>query len=152
VPLVGGCRGGLGGGCATDTGGAGGGAVQVSVAATLNVTGSILADGAIGQNGACGCSESGGGGGGSGGAIVLEGQTVTVATGAIVRANGGRGGNGQGGGSGGAGGTRSSAPSNGGSSANGGGGGGGAAGRIRINAPGGCTLSGTVSAVVSQNC
>jgi hypothetical protein len=94
IPLRGGCPGGSGGkgtsGSTAPAGGAGGGGVQLSVAGTLSVTGVIAAAGGGGQKGTS--EEDGGGGGGSGGGILLEGDSVSIATGAWVTANGGGGG------------------------------------------------------------
>lgn len=89
-PLLGGCAGGKAGGCDT-AGGAGGGAVQVSAAGTLTISGSVLANGGDGSL-PCGASDEGGGtGGGSGGGILLEASVVSNA-GATIRAAGGDGG------------------------------------------------------------
>jgi hypothetical protein len=89
-PLLGGCAGGRAGGCSND-GGAGGGAIQISAAGTLTVTGAVRANGGDGSL-PCGASDEGGGtGGGSGGGILLEATTVTHA-GAVIEAKGGAGG------------------------------------------------------------
>lgn len=147
-PLVAGCSGGTGGGCFSNSG-AGAGAVQVSSATQLLVTGSISA---LGGSGSLGCgTEGGGGGGGSGGGILLEARDLILS--GTLLANGGNGGNGRGGGSGGSGGTGSRGPRVGGDGgANGGGGGGGAVGRIRLSGSESCTLSGVVSPSASQAC
>jgi hypothetical protein len=151
VPLIGGCGGGKGGGCSSAAVGAGGGAVQLSAAGTLTVAGSVRANGGTGPNG-CG-SEGGGSGGGSGGGILLEGDRVTIGSGAQVTSNGGGGGRGGGGGNGGPGGTGSAAPQAGQSDgANGGGGGGGSVGRVRVNHRTSCTLGGTISPAASTTC
>jgi hypothetical protein len=95
-PLRGGCRGGLGG--AKSVGvhaspGAGGGAVQLSVADRLSLSGVIHAGGGGGAPGVS--SLSGGGGGGSGGAILIEADSISIDAGAVIAANGGAGGGGQ---------------------------------------------------------
>jgi hypothetical protein len=135
-PLLGGCSGGHGGGwnsgsvCSAtpQTVGAGGGAIQLSVAGTLAVTGTLLADGG---GGVVGCDPEGGAsGGGSGGAILLEASVIDTAS-ATLRARGGNGGVSPAGPAGGLGST--SASSNGASgmgSLDGGSGGGGGYGRI----------------------
>jgi hypothetical protein len=93
-PLLGGCAGGMAGGCGT-AGGAGGGAVQISAAGTLTVTGTVRSNGAAGAL-PCGEDDEGGGtGGGSGGGILLEGATLAM-SGATLQANGGAGGPGGG--------------------------------------------------------
>jgi len=92
TPLRGGCRGGSGGGTGTGReGGGAGGAVQISVAGTLNIgaTAVIAAAGGGGRKGAN--HEDGGGGGGSGGAVLLEANNLSIATGAWLTANGGSG-------------------------------------------------------------
>lgn len=89
-PLLGGCHGGTGG---TTSGGAGGGAVQLTAGGTLRVTGQIIAPGAGG--GGASSNGQGGGGAGSGGAVLLEGYSVMM-YGATVTANGGAGGEGEG--------------------------------------------------------
>lgn len=176
VPLRGGCAGGRGGNCNTSGAqylggerGGGGGAIQISSAKSLTVTGLISARGAGG--GGAERDDSGGGGGGSGGAILLE-CTSFLASGGAVTANGGSGGGGAGtnssGGPGNPGALRSTTPAAGGSSGSaggnggqggaaagactagengavthgGGGGGGGAQGRIRINASSSCNSNG----------
>jgi hypothetical protein len=157
VPLRGGCSGGRGGYGGQGTngnrwGGAGGGAVQISVAGTLtlNSTAVIAAAGGGGKGGDD--DEDGGGGGGSGGAILLEGGAVLIDPDAWITANGGSGAEGNDtdsrvpggsggegyGGDGGYGGAQQGAASNGGNGSGGffgagGGGGGGGVGRIRIN-------------------
>jgi len=90
IPLLGGCAGGRAGGCST-AGGAGGGAVQISTAGTLTVTGTVRSNGGAGAL-PCGTNDEGGGtGGGSGGGILLEGATLAT-SGATLQANGGAGG------------------------------------------------------------
>ncbi len=92
-PLLGGCPGGNGGGTASAVagqGGAGGGAIQLSVARTLNVSKVISASGFGGKRGVAG----GGGGGGSGGRVVLEAFQLLLTDSARVTANGGGGGEG----------------------------------------------------------
>ncbi len=92
APLLGGCNGGYSGFSCTAGGGAAGGAVQISAAGTLTLTGgTINTSGGAGGAGINSCSyqPSGGGGGGSAGDIVVEGTTVTGGT---LTANGGNGG------------------------------------------------------------
>ena len=101
VPLRGGCPGGNGGRRTGDPGlgGAGGGAVQLSVGGTLSIaaTGRVAAAGAGGRGGTASSGTGiGGGGGGSGGGILLEGRVVTIAASGAVTANGGGGGQGGG--------------------------------------------------------
>ncbi|RKH08977.1 hypothetical protein D7V97_17885, partial [Corallococcus sp. CA053C] len=140
-PLVGGCAGGDGGGVTPTIegkGGAGGGALQISVARTLTVSKFISTSGGGGNGGgATGpVGAAGGGGGGSGGQVVLEALKVTLTSGARLTANGGGGGEGGGaksnGGSGGSDGNdgseNSSNVANGGINGNVTGGGGGAGG------------------------
>jgi hypothetical protein len=97
-PLRGGCSGGRGGIGSGDSGpgaagGGGGGAVQISAAGRLEVTGGVLA---VGGGGGVGSgAQDGGGGGGSGGAIVLEGSPLAIDGAAVISANGGAGGAGQ---------------------------------------------------------
>lgn len=100
-PLIGGCPGGDGGGEASiidGKGGAGGGAIQISVARTLSVSKSISASGGGGSGGkATGAvGAAGGGGGGSGGRVVLEAFEVALTSTAQLTANGGGGGEGGG--------------------------------------------------------
>lgn len=95
-PLRGGCRGGLGG--AKTAGvhaspGAGGGAMQLSVAGRLQLSGVINAGGGGGGPGAS--NLAGGGGGGSGGAILVEADVLAIDPSAVIAANGGAGGGGQ---------------------------------------------------------
>lgn len=160
-PLRGGCPGGV----ASRAGGLGGGALQISAAGGLTITGRVGAPGGKGLGGRTG---AGGSGAGSGGGLLLEAVQITLGPVAALTANGGSGGEGGGagdgsdgtdgslvsadpvpGGSGGFGG-------NGGQGAalngdadtgeNGGlgpgnGGGGGGVGRIRLRALNGCDLS-----------
>jgi hypothetical protein len=166
VPLLAGCRGGVGAGpAATAPGGGGGGAIEISARDALLVGGVVAANGGGGAGGA---AHVGGGGGGSGGGILLEASDVVIAGTATVVANGGGGGGGGGfisgggtggdgrlddqaapggmgplggGGAGGDGGHRNNdSGQNAGSamtaSSGGGGGGGGGVGRIRIQARG----------------
>jgi hypothetical protein len=101
VPLRGGCPGGKGGKgwTASDntrvTGGAGGGAIQISASGLLKVNGggAIAAAGGVGTLG--GSGEDGGAGGGSGGGILLEADDLQIVAGGWVTANGGGGGAGQ---------------------------------------------------------
>jgi len=84
VPLRGGCPGG--------SGIRGGGALQLSAAGNLTITGTVAA---AGRGGPGGQNVNGAGrGGGSGGAILLEGLFVLVGPAAAVTANGGAGGEG----------------------------------------------------------
>lgn len=89
------------------TPGSGGGTISLA-ARTVNVTGSVHANGDPGSVGTSGCGAANvvtlaGSGGGSGGGITIAGINVTLASNA-VQARGGKGGNGSGGGGGGAGG------------------------------------------------
>jgi hypothetical protein len=98
IPTVlrGGCagrEGGEGNGGATfGIGAPGGGAIHLTAATTLTVTGSINAGGAGGRK-ATG-SRAAGGGGGSGGMIGVEAIMIDLAFGGVVAANGGGGGGG----------------------------------------------------------
>jgi hypothetical protein len=168
-PLRAGCPGGFTGLDNNVARGAGGGALQISAASELRISGVVSASGAGGLGGPT--NDSGGFGGGSGGTLVLEGDTVFIASTARLTANGGGGGGGAGdgntrrggrgedgkaasavqalggapgvagAGSGGQGGAGTTAPTNGELSPfAGGGGGGGAAGAIFVRAsPGQCT-------------
>jgi hypothetical protein len=89
-PLLGGCAGGQAGGCAV-AGGAGGGAIQISAARRLTITGAVFANGGTGATPCDAEQEGGGTGGGSGGAILLEGKSV-ITSGATLEVNGGDGG------------------------------------------------------------
>jgi hypothetical protein len=95
APLRGGCAGGVGGegDGAMAPGGAGGGALQISVAGKLRIAGTIAASGGGGAPGDD--FGDGGGGGGSGGAILLEATTIETVAGAWVTVNGGGGGEGR---------------------------------------------------------
>ncbi|MBK7860303.1 MAG: hypothetical protein IPJ65_17170 [Archangiaceae bacterium] len=166
VPLRGGCPGGLGGRSSQPRPAAGGGALQISTAATLIVSGTVTAPGAGGPGANAG---SGGNGAGSGGAIALEARQLTLTGGAVVAAHGGGGGEGGGpiiegaaghpgtadagaaaggssvqtGGPGGRGSTRDLAAGDGeaGSLGTGnGGGGGGGLGRVRLRGAAGCSV------------
>ena len=120
IPMVGGSGG--GGACAQDSntlsggGGGGGGALIIATPGTLNITGSVTANGGTGANYTGG--NSGGGGGGGGGAIRLMADVIKGE--GTISANGGSGGLGT-----------LSCPWYCGYYANGGGGG---AGRIRLEA------------------
>ena len=95
----GGGRGGRGSSASSASGGGGGGALQITALVSLEITGTIDAGGAGGALGAPGNGDGdtgGGGGGGAGGAILLEAPQVTVASTAILVANGGGGGGGGG--------------------------------------------------------
>jgi hypothetical protein len=94
VPLLGGSGGGNGALESTipgGPGGPGGGALQISTAAAITVSGVIEAGGCGGLRGE---NATGGGGGGSGGSILLESLTLTIQAGAIIASNGGGGGSG----------------------------------------------------------
>jgi hypothetical protein len=93
--LIGGGRGGQGGcGPLCASGGAGGGALQLSSATSITVapSGVITAAGGRGRGG--GGAPAGGGGGGAGGEILLEAPLIVVA--GVLAANGGGGGGGGG--------------------------------------------------------
>jgi hypothetical protein len=170
--LIGGSGGGTNSGtqCTPDLGGAGGGALQLTSAMSISITGTVLASGGGGRGSTdCGQSDvNSGAGGGSGGAIVLQAPAIML--GGVVAANGGGGGGSSSTGSGnanpgddggagsaqanggtgpraagGKGGSASGDPTAGGGSTCGtnGGGGGGAAGRIAI--AGTLTSTGVVS-------
>ena len=99
IPLRGGCSGGLGGDFFTGAalGGYGGGAVQLSVAGSLVISGSVSAPGQAG-NGANNSNDinAGGGGAGSGGAVMLEAGALRLFPTAAITAQGGGGGEGDG--------------------------------------------------------
>jgi hypothetical protein len=170
VPLSGGCSGSepfvvsLG---FAPAAGAGGGAVQISAAGSLDLMGGIVkANGSNGGGGEPGkCANlypaqngTGGAGGGSGGAILLEGTTVMAGTTAAAGGSGGAGGpapspNSQAGGMGGPGGPAGAGGTAGspgiqkgaaptmcswGGYWSGGGGGGGGGGYVKTNAAGPC--------------
>lgn len=115
-------------------GGAGGGAIRIYARGTISVTGSILANGGIGANGASSTlfdGGGGGGGGGSGGAIYLLSNTELILNGSLLA-------------DGGAGGTGGSI-----AAVFGGDGGNGGKGRIRLDSPsGGYTGSPTFNGIV----
>ncbi|WP_309888113.1 hypothetical protein [Archangium sp.] len=97
VPLVGGCAGGRGGQLTATAGlgGAGGGAVQVSVAGTLQVKDQVSVSGGGGKGGTAVIADAaGGGGGGSGGGLLLEANDLDLQANARLTANGGGGGEG----------------------------------------------------------
>jgi hypothetical protein len=109
APLRGGCSGRAGGvptgtivpPTAASSGGTGAGALQISARDTIEVTGTINANGAGGSAGiaySAGCSNLGcrlgGGGGGSGGGVFLEASTIHLQPTARICANGGGGGGG----------------------------------------------------------
>jgi hypothetical protein len=78
LPLIGGSGGGGGAGNSSfggAGGGGGGGAMLIASSGTVNLAGSILADGGRGGN-VTGPAAGGGGGGGSGGAIRIVGTTI----------------------------------------------------------------------------
>jgi len=94
LPLFGGSGGGNGASESTvvgGPGGPGGGALQISTAAAILVSGTIEAGGCGGLRGENG---TGGGGGGSGGSILLESLALTIQAGAVIASNGGGGGSG----------------------------------------------------------
>lgn len=136
TPLIAGCNGGRGGGCAGNAG-AGGGAVQISASSALVVSGVVQARGGDGARG-CG-NDAGGTGAGSGGSLLLEGATIDRR--GTLNVSGGNGGDGQGDGAGGQGANASGAAGTNGrdGSGSGGGGGGGGYGRVRLRAMGTCT-------------
>ncbi len=129
-------------------GGAGGGAVQISAAGAILISGEINASGGRG-----GDAYGGGGGGGSGGAILLEAESVTVT--GLLKVDGGRGGNGNlfwvpSGQTGGAAGSGTSPGGGGGGIESGGGG--GAAGYVVIRYRDTVDVSGQVSPDLSTAC
>ena len=89
-PLIGGSAGGLGGN-QPQRGGAGGGALQISSAVSITVTGSYITAGGGGGSGGGGTA-NGGCGGGSGGEIILEAPMIMISS--TLAANGGGGGGG----------------------------------------------------------
>jgi hypothetical protein len=76
-------------------GGAGGGAIQISSAVAIRVSGRIDAGGGAGQGGRGTVNWGAGGGGGAGGGILLEAPVVAFTAGASILATGGGGGAGQ---------------------------------------------------------
>jgi len=87
--MIGGSGGGGGGGGVTfdgGGGGGGGGAILIAASGTVNVSGSLLADGGAGADGTGG-GTGGAGGGGSGGAIRIIATTI-AGNGAISAAGG----------------------------------------------------------------
>lgn len=92
-PLIGGAPGGLGGDGSAEFNigapGAGGGALQISSATSISISGPHIAAGGGGGIGGLG-SSAGGGGGGAGGEIFLEAPCLTIAS--TLAANGGGGG------------------------------------------------------------
>ncbi len=176
-PLRGGCAGGPGGPGDSGTtrvavGGAGGGALQLSVAGTCTLGSLVAANG--GGGAAVDSDHSGGGGGGSGGGVLVQAATLLLTGSAAVVANGGGGGGGNddpgagepgfnglfqdvaapggasgggasaGGGNGGHASGAATSPTQASANNSGGGGGGGGVGVIRLDGllPGGCTSSG----------
>lgn len=95
--VIGGCPGGRGGnnggGQNGGAGGLGGGAVFLTSAAAMTITGIINVGGGGGLHGSA--TDGGAGGGGSGGQILAEATTLTMT--GILAANGGAGGGGAGG-------------------------------------------------------
>lgn len=150
IPLRGGCSGGTGAPGALATGGAGGGALQISTRGQVSLDGEIFANGGGGTSN----SNGGGGGGGSGGAVLLEGRSVDIGDDARILASGAGGGGagatnadgfdgtetglpapgGAGTAPGGVGAIGAFPPGDGTNSTGFGGGGGGGVGRLRINA------------------
>jgi hypothetical protein len=105
-PLVGGSGGGLGYGTngMQGEGGAGGGAIQITSAVSITLSGTLRVGGGGGEGGQSDRSGNygAGGGGGSGGAVLLEAPTVDLPDpGAIIATGGGGGGGGGSGGNGG---------------------------------------------------
>jgi hypothetical protein len=100
VPLRGGCPGGQGGSNFAQgltIGGYGGGALQLSVAGSLLLSGYLAAPGQGGE----GCNannnlNAGGSGAGSGGAVLIEANTLRLLPSAAITAHGGGGGEGDG--------------------------------------------------------
>ncbi len=91
--LRGGCAGGIGKDfIVNNTGGRGGGAVQLIALTSITVLGDINASGSSG--GGANPTNNGGGGGGSGGMIVFDAPLLTFDAAAQVYANGGGGGGG----------------------------------------------------------
>jgi hypothetical protein len=86
----GGCRGGIGGGSATNAtgkpGGSGGGAVYLIAGSTLTIDGMIDAGGAGGQ---ATDDEQGGPGGGSGGMVGLDAPAIMISGGVFANGGGG---------------------------------------------------------------
>lgn len=93
VPLRGGCPGALGARSGVPRAAAGGGALQISSAAAIFVSGALTAPG---QGGAQAGNGTGGNGAGSGGAIALEALQLTLSQPGSVTAHGGGGGEGAG--------------------------------------------------------
>ncbi|WNG40733.1 hypothetical protein F0U61_48865 [Archangium violaceum] len=97
-PLMGGCRGGNGLGAnptKPGAGGAGGGALQISVAGRLTLKSVVTVSGAGGKGGnSANNKTASGGGGGSGGMLVLEADQLVADVAARLTANGGGGGEG----------------------------------------------------------
>jgi hypothetical protein len=127
----------------TSGGGGGGGALKLSSAASITITGSVLANGGpggdavigIGSDAMCDPQPGAAGGGGSGGLIYLAAPTISVAAGATVSAAGGAGGAGS-------------------EFATGGAGGKGGVGRLRfsIGTPGCAGLSGSFTPGLPTGC
>ena len=139
MPLGGGCAGGRAGDCGTN-GGGGGGAVQITASGSIDIGGTLRANGAAGATPCGGSDEGGGTGGGSGGALLLEADSVDT-SGATLQTNGASGGkNGNyagiyncGGANGGGGSSNASSPGGTGGNCQGGSpGGGGGYGRQRV--------------------
>ena len=76
-------------------GGAGGGAIQISSAVSITVTGRIDVGGGAGQGGRNNSNWGAGGGGGAGGGILLEAPVLTLEDSAELLATGGGGGAGR---------------------------------------------------------
>ena len=155
VPLIGGCPGGRGGTNRSGTvglGGAGGGAVQLSVSGTLQVKDVVTVSGGGGKGGEGTADEAAGaGGGGSGGGLLLEANSLDIASSARLTANGGGGGEGGKtpaikGADGADGSTTGNTQAAGGATSGNGAGGDGGAGSTANNAQGGGTGGGTTGA------
>jgi hypothetical protein len=73
------------------SGGAGGGAIQLSARGALRIAGTVTSGGAGGEGAPAGTGD-GGGGGGAGGFVGVDATSVTLAATAVVAANGGGGG------------------------------------------------------------
>lgn len=89
------CGGPGGGGDGEGAGGNGGAAIQLAAVDTLTLSGTVLANGATGNEASPGSyrdNSQGSGGGGSGGALLIRANNVTINSGATLSANGGGGG------------------------------------------------------------
>lgn len=95
VPLRGGCAGGSGGENSSRAA-LGGGALQLSAAGAVVISGKVAAPGEGGNGGTPGTRGRGGNGGASGGALLIEGTTIALSGNAGLLVNGGGGGEGGG--------------------------------------------------------